>query len=322
MLIANFKYTFLAEMVPICKDDVVVLHDPNQRQAFGGCSPLLLCLRVASHLLFLDPMTCKLVEMSAKDYWRNPFKTVFNNKLLSEFVIINVEKVDSPQYQSSFRPNEVTDLRAFNKQSIAMSSKLSLAKVTCVRSSDLGNNDQQFECLTHLGHILKPGDEVLGYDPSASTFIEHVKIKAHQVPELILVRKHYPHRKNRTKQRKFELKRMAIESSDKKPTKTEEANAQQEFEEFQQDIEEDPELQSKINLYKKKGVDYSNKNKNNKNNDDMDEEDEDTPGVAVDQLLDGMENMSIGLKPLAGGNDVSEDDIDDAEFNKRIQSLD
>jgi nonsense-mediated mRNA decay protein 3 len=40
--------------------------------------------------------------------------------------------------------------------------KLKLAECTVVRESDFGINDTQYVCTTHLGHILKEGDVVMG----------------------------------------------------------------------------------------------------------------------------------------------------------------
>ena len=41
--------------------------------------------------------------------------------------------------------------------------KMRLAEVTVARESDFGSNDIQFVCVTHLGHILREGDLVMGY---------------------------------------------------------------------------------------------------------------------------------------------------------------
>lgn len=40
--------------------------------------------------------------------------------------------------------------------------KLRLAEITVARERDLGVNDQQFVCLSHLGNLLREGDVVLG----------------------------------------------------------------------------------------------------------------------------------------------------------------
>merc|ERR1712176_806034 len=42
--------------------------------------------------------------------------------------------------------------------------KYALADVQLARESDLGANDEVLSCVTHLGHLIQPGDVVLGYD--------------------------------------------------------------------------------------------------------------------------------------------------------------
>lgn len=45
----------------------------------------------------------------------------------------------------------------------AISNKHVLSDIWVVRASELGVNDNTIHTRTHLGHILKPGDSVLGY---------------------------------------------------------------------------------------------------------------------------------------------------------------
>jgi hypothetical protein len=46
--------------------------------------------------------------------------------------------------------------------SVITDRKLRIAEVTVAREKDLGVNDQQFVCISHLGNILREGDIVLG----------------------------------------------------------------------------------------------------------------------------------------------------------------
>ena len=43
-----------------------------------------------------------------------------------------------------------------------------LADAWVARMQDLGVNDTQYHCRTHLGHLLKTGDTALGYEPPSS----------------------------------------------------------------------------------------------------------------------------------------------------------
>lgn len=40
--------------------------------------------------------------------------------------------------------------------------KIRRAECVVAREKDLGVNDNQYTCITHLGHILKEGDTVFG----------------------------------------------------------------------------------------------------------------------------------------------------------------
>lgn len=44
-----------------------------------------------------------------------------------------------------------------------VSNKHVVSDAWVVKASDLGINDNTIHTRTHLGHILKPGDSVLGY---------------------------------------------------------------------------------------------------------------------------------------------------------------
>ncbi len=43
-----------------------------------------------------------------------------------------------------------------------------LADCWVMRAQDMGVTDAQYHCRTHLGHILKAGDSVLGFDMTST----------------------------------------------------------------------------------------------------------------------------------------------------------
>lgn len=317
--IFNYKYTMYAELAPICKDDLVLL-EPKLANQLGGVSQLLLCTRVTAGLTLLDPLTLKLVEVSAGTYWHHPFRSQLVAKQMIEYFIIDVEKIDNAQKE---RDNDIVDMRPFNKQSLIWNQKLCLATITCQRVSDVGVNDETFELLSHLGNMLKPGDHAWGYDLTNANLNDEIKKTNRQrrLPDVILVKKSYSMIKkaNRQRRRAFELKTLPKESSEERQLKKSEIlQNERDLEEFMNDIEEDPELQGKVNLYKRKtnavvqsskaskdatmDDDDSKDAKSNKatkaTKDDDDEEEEegveDFPEIDMDQLLDDMGNVRIG----------------------------
>jgi len=199
----------------------------------------MVCHKVSSGLHLIDPVTLKFVEVSGGTYWRYPFSSIMNSKQLVEFIVLNVEKADYAAKGEGF--NKHNSLR----------SKLQLAEVTVARSADMGVNDESYECLTHLGNVLKAGDTVLGYDVRNCNLSDtQIKpLKDVQMPDVILIRKTFPNRKNRSKNRQWRLKSLQKESEKQK--KADELRDMQDYEQFMQDIEEDPEMRSHINLYRK-----------------------------------------------------------------------
>lgn len=68
---------------------------------------------------------------------------------------------------------------------------------------------------THLGHVLKPGDTVLGYNMADSNVNDpnFDKLDRTTIPDVILVRKHFGDRSARKRQRLWKLKRLAAEEA-------------------------------------------------------------------------------------------------------------
>lgn len=110
---------------------------------------------------------------------------------------------------------------------------------------------------THLGHILKHGDQVIGYDlESLNANIELQNVENQKyLPDFILIRKFYQKR-----QRIWKLKRMEIEEEElekkkkKKDIQQEMELEQQDLEEFYDELEQNKNLRQNINLYKNEEV--------------------------------------------------------------------
>jgi len=274
----NYKYTVYAEVAPICKDDLVYIEDKKLVGLLGGCSQLMLVQRVSQTITLVDPVSMRVVGVTNAQYWSHPFKATMSKMELTEYVVLDIERLDSKQ---KFSAAAVTDQRGFNKQS-TFSDKICLAKAFISRASDMGQSDS-LEVITHLGNVLQAGDSVLGYDLNNANLAESVKMsRGHVLPEAILVRKHYPDSKARQRKRKFTLKRMAKEEVMGKRDNTE--HDQMELDEFMREIEEDPELRGKVNLYKR--------NQDVETQSMMDEEVE-LPEIDMDQLLDEMNAVDL-----------------------------
>ncbi|CAE7662722.1 NMD3, partial [Symbiodinium sp. KB8] len=69
----NYKYTFLVTIVPLCRDDLVLL-PPVTQSALGLPSPLALVYRVSNFVYMVDPSTITTAEMNYERYNKAPFK--------------------------------------------------------------------------------------------------------------------------------------------------------------------------------------------------------------------------------------------------------
>lgn len=65
-----------------------------------------------------------------------------------------------------------------------------------------------------------------------------------QAPDVILVKKHYQ-RKNRARKRNWRLREMRKEPASEAPKRNEVERSQRDYEDFMQELEEDPEMRAK-----------------------------------------------------------------------------
>ncbi|GFR91110.1 60S ribosomal export protein NMD3 [Elysia marginata] len=120
-----------------------------------------------------------------------------------------------------------------------------LADVYVARMSDLGVNDQQFHCRTHLGYLLRTGDTVLGFDfTNANLNHAHFdKLKGDKIPDVMLVKKVFD-RSKRLRRRKWRLER--FDGADELDTES----VTRDYNDFLDDLEEDQAIRENVNIYK------------------------------------------------------------------------
>ena len=178
--------------------------------------------------------------------------------------------------------------------------KWMLAEATVARASDFGVNDRTYFVRTHLGRYLHPGDSVMGYMMTGTNYnsaeldaIENSHAYSSTIPDVILVKKHYPNRKKNRK-RNWKLKRMAKDEGDLLPKKADQERMDAEYEQFMRDVEEDDELRAALALYKN-----SRKSRPQPDPDAMSvaetevTEAEVGPRIDMDELLDDFDELDI-----------------------------
>jgi nonsense-mediated mRNA decay protein 3 len=270
--VCNYKYTYSVELVPICREDLLYL-PKGVAMSLGHISQLVLCRRVTTNIQIIDPYMMKTGDLQGAVYWREPFAAMASGTQMVEFVVIDI---------MPYGPIMGT---------------MRMADVAVVRSSDFGRNDQQFIGKTHLGNILKVGDAVLGYDLSSLNFNSHELEIAGNVhlPDFILVKKHYSHR--RSKRRHWKLQDLPKEETEGFKRKEVDMKDTEDYEYFLRELEEDKELRVNVNLYKDANTGMATATE-----DEMtDAELEDAPQVPLEELLD---SLTIQDTEMAGNDSV------------------
>lgn len=171
--VGNYEYTILLEIAPICKGDLVLIGN-------GSAAELRLVHRVTSNLRFVSPLTALKQDLQSHLYFAKPFTALLTHAQLVSFIVLDINVLKDDNH------SEVQTVTESGEESSAFL----LAEAEVVRESDLGTNDLSYRILTHLGHILKPGDSVLGYDLEHSV-VNDMDFDAQRdsFPDIVLVRK-------------------------------------------------------------------------------------------------------------------------------------
>lgn len=269
--LSSYKFSFSIEIAPICRDDLVVLPKKLANQ-LGNISRLVICSKVSNSIHFIDPMNLQTADLPANIYWRSPFMSLLDVTQLVEFVVLDVEPTG--------------DIKGKNV----------LADVTVCRASDLGVNDRTFYVRSQLGAILHPGDSCMGYYLTNTNFNSDLwdTLDTDNVPEVVLIKKHYTRKSKKAKSRKWKLKRMAREhndivaNDDSRQARQEQERAERDYELFLQELEEDQELRQTINMYK-----AGEEPQLDANDEEEMDDDEDAPEIGIDELLDEIDGMTL-----------------------------
>jgi nonsense-mediated mRNA decay protein 3 len=191
---ANMKYTVACDMVPLCRDDLIIVH----KSAKGILSGRLCCVTKVSsvvHLVDASPkrssvMDGALAEVAPETYYKSGgeklYRVVSSSRRLIRYVVLDVELCQDGQ-NGEYQKHDGTDSKV---------NKFALADVEVARETDFGNSDETFRCVTHLGNLLQVGDIMLGYDltsavlSSAAEWSMDRSFNAHfTMPDVVLVKK-------------------------------------------------------------------------------------------------------------------------------------
>jgi nonsense-mediated mRNA decay protein 3 len=165
--VAAIHFTYMVEIAPICKNDLLLLPQ-RYSSSMGGLGPFVICAKVNTGIVVMDPFTLQSNTIPASLYWKHPFEAYASSKQLTEFYILDVQFV----------------------RGVAPNGKYRLSEVQMQKADEVGVGQEYFT-KTHLGGLLNPGDTVLGYmvgnlNTNSTGLKEHKRLN---MPEVVLVRK-------------------------------------------------------------------------------------------------------------------------------------
>ncbi|KAG6876467.1 hypothetical protein C0992_012844, partial [Termitomyces sp. T32_za158] len=257
---ANFKFTYSVEIIPICKDDLVLI-PPKQAKSLSNISPLTICSRVGNSIHLIDPSTLQYCDITSNIYWRTPFNSLATVTDLVEFTVLDIE----PDHRRSKGKFVMADAQV--AQAGAFRSSLGTADDDHMMDYDAqsSSTNQIYHTRTHLGSILQPGDTVMGYHLTNANFnsSDFALLEPGRIPDIILVKKAYPNRRKKSKARAWRLRSISKEVGEEGETGNargvvgrlggrDQKKVDEDYELFLRDIEEDPDLRAGVNLYKVK----------------------------------------------------------------------
>lgn len=162
---ANLKHTVACDMVPLCRDDLIMVHK-SAKGILAGRMCLVTKMSSTVHLVDASPKRSAnldgvLADVAPETYYKGGgeklYRIVSSSRRMTLFVVLDVELCEEGY----------GDHRLYEGPTSGVS-KYALADVEVARESDFGQNDETFRCVTHLGNLLQVGDVALGYDLASS----------------------------------------------------------------------------------------------------------------------------------------------------------
>jgi len=279
----NYKSTYSVEIVPVCKDEVVCL-PKKLAQSLGNMSQIALVQRVTQTVHLIDPTTLNRADITDKQFWKECFNSIATTKQMIEFTVMDIDPVSGDHRIDASMGN--------------LSQRHVLADAWVVRSSELGmsadGGDDMIHCRTHLGHLLRPGDVVLGYDLRNSNTnddeFEKIKRSGAEFPDVVLVKKMFSDRGSRMRRRKWKLKHLDRQMDDGA------SSAGEDYEDFLQDLEEDETIRQGVNI-------FVDKDKLDRQIEGGAEDEDGAPEISLAEM---MEDLEIDDDPMGDGGDDEE----------------
>lgn len=184
-------------------------------------------------------------------YWRHEFPALLSSTRLKPYVVLATEPLPEKARPTAPRGHRIRKSR--------------VAEVELARDCDLGRNDDRVRAVSHLGHILRAGDTVLGYDVSSANLPEgEASDLRESLPDVVLVRKVYPRIGHDGGKEDRHWKLRELEKDDGGDggggvsAARDETAAERDYERFLQQLESDRDMRRQVNLFKSRTAPATN----------------------------------------------------------------
>jgi|TARA_B110000285_G_C14962506_1_gene532389 nonsense-mediated mRNA decay protein 3 len=84
----------MVELAPICREDLVMLPKSLSKE-LGGIGPIVLVYKISKFIHIVDINSMQTFEVDGQAYWKTPFRALLTRERLTEFVVMDIENIDT-----------------------------------------------------------------------------------------------------------------------------------------------------------------------------------------------------------------------------------
>ena len=173
------EVTWLIEIVPLSKHDLIIA----PKALTGNRFDLMLLHKLSSNIHLISPTTLAKTEINAGKFFASPFSAISTTADLVEYIVLDINLTEGYGGKADIEDTESVSTTVSRKDK-----ELPATLAECEVARADGDFSDTFLVLTHLGHLLNPGDSVMGYDISRMDKSAFEQLPF-DVPDVVLVRK-------------------------------------------------------------------------------------------------------------------------------------
>ncbi len=113
--LSTSTFTYLVDVANVAKYDLFLL-DKDSSTKLGGIGPLLVCTRLSTRTIFVDPRTFNSVYLDGNTFFKYKFKSFCNSNQLTEFLILDVYEEMNYNFGNNINNNNDNKKKKKNKK--------------------------------------------------------------------------------------------------------------------------------------------------------------------------------------------------------------